>query len=566
MTESSPPDRAADAAATAHFRHIAGVALDVLYTADPVWASELGAIDFDARLPDLGQGGAARTARDLADGTAALDDLDDAHLTAEDQVDLEILRTRLTARLWAHAELAEHSWNPLLTCPDRAISVLTQREGSEPEADVAALLERLAQLPDYLASVRQQFGELARPQVEISIDRTKAAGELLREPLAGLLRRAGDRRAGASWAQLDRLREDAIGALMGHAEWLSDRLSEATREPRLPAREYAAKLWYALDTETLPGPLLDRAESDLMALEEELVEVAGQLAEHLGLSRAASVGEVVAASQQVDEVPTPDIPSRCRAHLASLGELLTDHWLSVPAGPIPVRTRNYSPADRHGSDHSAVPIAAESPGILLPQPGSLAVYRSEVNPRGCSDQAIRHAVARWALPGRLVQQAHARRFAPGTDVRAALSSESFLAGWSWYAAELVAEALHERAPGAPETLSYKLQQLLSQLRCTVAAIVDLRVHTQELTQADAVALMTSRGHLSPHLAKLLWHRAICASTELATGYVGYQEVVALARDIRLSQAQAGVRAQHDRMLAHGAPPPRLLRVLLTADG
>ncbi|MGL5829708.1 MAG: DUF885 family protein, partial [Angustibacter sp.] len=211
-------------------------------------------------------------------------------------------------------------------------------------------------------------------------------------------------------------------------------------------------------------------------------------------------------------------------------------------------------------------IAAESPGILLPQPGSLAVYGGAGSVAGCSDQAIRHAVARWALPGRLVQQAHARRFAPGTDVRAALGSESFLAGWSWYAAELVADALAERAPGAAETLSFKVQQLLSQLRCTVAAIIDLRVHTQALERSDALDLMTIRGHLSPHVAKSLWQRAICSSTELATGYVGYQEVASLARDIRLSQATAGVRAQHDRMLAHGAPPPRLLRVLLDAHG
>ncbi len=559
----------ADRAATEKFQHVAAIALDVLFTADPVWASDLGVESFDGRLPDLRRAGTDLIAQDLADGTAALDDLDDAHLSAEDQVDLEILRTRLTARLWAHEELAEQTWNPLLTAPDRAFSVLIDRESSDPDWQVTGFLARLAHLPDYLAAVRDQFGELSRPHTELAIARTEATRDLFAAPLVRILRAAQDRRATSAWAQLDPVRDAAVAALTTHSAWLTEHLVEATANPRLSARDYAAKLWYALDTETLPGPLLDRAESDLMALEDQLAEVAAQLAPQVGLGANAGNRQVVAVLAAVDHgsaVPRSDAVARCRTHLAALSELLSQTWLSVPPGPISVRTRTEFTPGLEWPELAEAPVLSYTGGALLPQPapGYLSVLSLPDASGECSDEAIRHAVARAAVPGRLVQQAHARQFAAGTPVRTALASETFAVGWSWYAAELVRDALAESAPGERGTLTFAFQHLLSQIRATIAAILDVRVHTQGLTEAEGLALMTTRGHMPPPAARALWHRSVRTSTELVTGYLGYQEVSALARDIRLSQPQAGVRAQHDRMLAHGAPPPRLLRVLLNA--
>ena len=53
------------------------------------------------------------------------------------------------------------------------------------------------------------------------------------------------------------------------------------------------------------------------------------------------------------------------------------------------------------------------------------------------------------------------------------------------------------------------------------------------------------------------------SAQLSTYYVGYTEVSDLARDLRAAGAGLADRDVHDRMLAHGSPPARLLRTLIT---
>ena len=83
------------------FRRTARTALDVLLESDPASATALGDHRFDRQLPDLSPDGVQRTLRELADATGALDNLDESQLEPQDGVDLEMLRTRLTARAWA---------------------------------------------------------------------------------------------------------------------------------------------------------------------------------------------------------------------------------------------------------------------------------------------------------------------------------------------------------------------------------------------------------------------------------------------------------------------------------
>src|SRR5207245_1401924 len=102
---------------------------------------------------------------------------------------------------------------------------------------------------------------------------------------------------------------------------------------------YAARLWYALDTAIGPDALLDRAESDLMAVEEDIAEVAGRLAPLLGVQagsehRVRAVLDALAAGAPVTDAIVLD---RCRAHLADLTALVREQQLvSVPDDAVEV--------------------------------------------------------------------------------------------------------------------------------------------------------------------------------------------------------------------------------------
>jgi DNA polymerase III delta subunit len=85
-----------------------------------------------------------------------------------------------------------------------------------------------------------------------------------------------------------------------------------------------------------------------------------------------------------------------------------------------------------------------------------------------------------------------------------------------------------------------------------------------LTEGEAMALMTGRGYQEEGEAAGKWRRAQLTSTQLSTYYVGYSEISDLARDLRAADPGQSDQEIHDRMLAHGSPPVRLLRTLITA--
>ena len=278
----------------ARFRRTARTALDVLLQDDPAAATALGDHRFDGLLPDRSPQATAARLDQLTAAVGALDDLDDTALAAQDMVDLELLRGRLTALQWSLTELAEHTWNPLVHLPGEALHALLSRDTGASHERAGALAARLSAVPESLARARRTLGEMPRVHVETAIGRTDGALALLDEPVETLLARAPEQRP-----SVDAARTLAVAALREHSRWLHDQLPVAHRSPRLHPDAYAARLWSALDTQTGPDALLTRAESDLMALEERLAELAGALAPGLGVR--APAGELVRAV--MDAVP-----------------------------------------------------------------------------------------------------------------------------------------------------------------------------------------------------------------------------------------------------------------------
>jgi uncharacterized protein (DUF885 family) len=145
-------------------------------------------------------------------------------------------------------------------------------------------------------------------------------------------------------------------------------------------------------------------------------------------------------------------------------------------------------------------------------------------------------------------------------VRAALYSGPFVEGWAVYAEELVAAAGLGGPGGDDDAL--RMTRLKMLLRSTINAILDVRVHARGMTEAEAMRLMTERGHQEEGEAAGKWRRALLTSAQLSTYYVGYHELRDVVARLQAARSGAAQRAVHDEVLAHGSPPPRHLRALL----
>src|SRR5947208_3470953 len=220
----------------------AGEYLDDRSERHPDAATGLGDHRFDARLPDPSALALADERRALDGWAARLGVLDRGALSAEHQVDAAMMADSIARRVFEIDELREHTWNPLLANPGKAIYQLLARDFAPLPDRLGSVAGRLAEVPGVLAEARRQLGRMPRVHLETAIGQFGGTIALISNEIDAALEAAPQRAAGLAQG-----RQSALEALTGHRTWLPARLAETDghggfADPRIGPELFARKL------------------------------------------------------------------------------------------------------------------------------------------------------------------------------------------------------------------------------------------------------------------------------------------------------------------------------------
>ncbi len=544
----------------AEFTRLAQGYLDDRAERHPTAATDLGDHRFDDRLADPSEQARAAERRALDGWAARLGAIDQRALSAEHRVDAEMMAGNVARRVFEIDELREQTWNPLQANPGQAIYQLLARDFAPLPDRLGSVAGRLAAIPASLAEARRQLGPMPRVHLETAIGQFAGTIALISGEIDTAIEAAPP-----CEAQLARVRPAALEALEEHRAWLSAQLagSDGFADPRIGPERFARKLSLTLSAAADADAILARAQADLDRVSEEIAELAAGIAGS-GTAGPDAVRQVL--DQLARDVPDDtSILEFCREALAAQTAFVTDHRL-ITVYDDPVELIVMPEIDR------GVAVAyCDSPGPLepTPQPTFIAVSPTPADwtpqrvasfYREYNRHMVHNLMVHEAMPGHYLQLQHSRRFkGSGTEIRAALRSGSFTEGWAVYTEQLMAERGY---PGEGDPRAVRMQQLKMQLRTIINAILDARIHAHGMTETEAMALMTGRGFQEEGEAAGKWRRAQLTSAQLSTYYVGYSEISDLAGELRAADPGQGDQEIHDRMLAHGSPPVRLLRTLI----
>jgi uncharacterized protein (DUF885 family) len=546
--------------ADAEFTGLARDYLDDRAERHPESATDLGDHRFDGRLADPSAQALEAERRALEGWDRRLAAIDRGALSAEHQVDAAMMANGVARRVFEIDELREHTWNPLFANPGRAIYQLLARDFAPLPERLEAVAARLGQIPAVLAEARRQLGQMPRVHLETAVGQFDGTIAMIGKDVD-----AAAEAAPQCAGPLARVRPAALEALAEHRGWLCAQLDspDGFADPRIGPERFTRKLSLTLNAAADAEAILARAQADLDQVTGQIAELAAQMA---GTTGPDVVREVLGRLAQ-DGPDDASILEFCRAALVAQTAFVTDRRL-VTVYDDPVELIVMPEIDR------GVAVAyCDSPGPLeqaplatfiavSPAPADWTAERVASFYREYNRHLVHNLMVHEAMPGHYLQLQHSRRFAgSGTAIRAALRSGSFTEGWAAYTERIMAE---QEYPGDGDPRAVRMQQLKMQLRTIINAILDARIHAHGMTEAEAMALMTGRGYQEESEAAGKWRRAQLTSAQLSTYYVGYSEISDLAADMRAADPAQSDQQLHDRMLAHGSPPTRLLSTLVAA--
>lgn len=539
--------------ATEEFRALAGAVVDELLSWEPVAATWLGDHRFDDRLPDFTSAHLQRCRIRIEERLAALDAIDDLDLDAGDGVDLEILRAQLSRIHFEITELRATTWNPMLWNPGTALHLLLIRDFAPMESRAKSLRSRLAAIPQFAADARAELQSMPRIHVETAISQLGGTLTLIETQVAEVVQDAAIVRAAA----------DSVTGLI---TWLTERLPESERSPRLGRHLYSAVLWHSLDDGVTPEDLLEQAESSLHEVSTRMRAVAG---EYLGESPDGEGVVERALARTAREWPVTDETVLAIVEQATARTLafVRDHDLvSVPQTEVRIVEM---PEIHRGVAvaycDAAGPLETAEVATFVavsPTPAEWPAERVSSFYREYNGVLLHDLTIHEAFPGHVLQLAHARQYIGATSVRRLGMSGVFVEGWAVYAEELMLDRGYSPDGSREQHLALRLQQLKMQARMVINAILDVGVHTASLDEAEAIDLMCTRGYQERGEAIGKWRRALLTAGQLPTYFAGYRAVSSIASDLRVLHPDWSDRAVHDLMLSEGSPAPRYLRELL----
>ncbi|HSQ55881.1 MAG TPA: DUF885 domain-containing protein, partial [Gemmata sp.] len=363
----------------------------------------------------------------------------------------------------------------------------------------------------------------------------------------------------------------AVKALEDYQDWLEkELLPKSHGEWRLGKEKFAKKLELELDAGLSADEVVKIAEAEADRVEREMWYVAKQLWAKLFPGKDVpaddAAGRRFAIQTVLDELgkehgKPEELVVDARKTVEKIKAFIRERKILTLPDPdtckvveMPEFQRGFSVAYLN----PAPPLDPKAASLyaVAPPPADWSTERVETLLREYNSAMLQVLTIHEAYPGHYVQLAYANR--NPSLVRKVLWSGSFAEGWAVYTEQMMLDQGY-----GDGDLSLRLHQLKFYQRAVINAILDNKMHCQNLSDEDAKRLLMERGFQTEAEAVGKIARAKQSSTQLSTYFVGRTAFYRLRQDVQRKQgARFDLAKFHESVLSHGTLPVKYLQELV----
>ena len=544
-----------------NFESLANEYIAELLKMNPERATSLGEHRYDHLLNDYSMAGIKRSREFNQKYLDRLKQIPLDKLSKVNNVDARIMLDNLEYNVFRIDVLKEHEWNPLYYNVGTAINNLISRNFAPLNERIKNAKSRLELVPQVVAAAKANLKNPPRVHTETAILQNKGVINLIKGDLQMFIDEAEMK------AELAPAQEKAIKALEDYGAWLEkDLLPRSNADFRLGDEKFRQKLRFSLESDLSKEEILKRAMGDLRETQLKMFGIAQILykkynptATSMPLDKKYVIKAVL--DKLAEDRPTNEtIVAQANQDLKETTEFVREkNLVTVPAEPVKViEMPEFARGTAVAYFDSAGPFEKKNETFftISPTPKDWSDARKESFYREYNDYMLENLTVHEAMPGHYLQIMHSNKFKAPTMIRAIFRNGTFTEGWAVYAEQLMAE----HGYGGAEV---EMQQLKMKLRVIINAIIDQKIHTEGMTEREAVDFMMNEGFQEEGEAVGKWRRANLSSAQLSTYYVGSAEVNDIVKAYKEKhKGKVDLQKMHDEILSFGSPAPKYVKEML----
>ncbi|MBI2678776.1 MAG: DUF885 domain-containing protein [Candidatus Koribacter versatilis] len=537
-------------------------------------------LELDALLDDVSAAAYKQQRAFYGGWLAKFAKLPAASLSAQDKADLRLIQDQIALNLLELDEVQNYKHNPtvFVEAIGNAIFLPLSQEYAPKSVRLGHVLARIEQIPRFLEQTKHVLADSDPIFVKVAAEENDGNVDMIENMVKEELPADAKLKQ-----QYDDAAPKAIAALKAFNAWLADDLGKrkTDRTWRLGQPWYDRKFKYVMETPVTPAQVLADAEQQMKAVRAEMLELALPMhqqwfAEHgahddlAGRDRENKiVGEVLQKISD-EHAGRDQLADNVKRDLAMIKQFIIEKKIvsmgprdNLKVIPTPPFMRGiYSVA----GFHSAPPLepTAEAQYWVTPIDAKMPAARAESKLREYNDYTLKWLSIHEALPGHYVQFEHANNVQPERRrlLRNLLGNGCYVEGWAEYIAQVMMDSGFPPGDDLGRT-KYRLMMRKLRLRLLANTILDVRMQTMNMTDAQAMELMTKDAFQTQAEADGKLQRAKLSSTQLPTYYVGYRDWMSLREDYQKAHASDfDMRKYHDMVLDLGPLPIDAVRAIV----
>ncbi|TDW51462.1 uncharacterized protein (DUF885 family) [Flavobacterium sp. 270] len=533
-----------------------------LWKVNPGWASGAGYHKFDDVLviPD-----AAADKIQLDFVNAQLDSLKQYNideLSDKNKTDFQMIKNQLESTIFSIKELKSGEWNPAEYNVCGAFAEILNGNYDSLEVRLRAFNTKMNGITAYYEAAKKNIKNPTVEHTDLAIAQNLGGSTVFQGDLTTALEKS--KLTDAEKKEITEKATTAVKAITAYADWLKNLPNKTPRSFRLGSALYAKKFNFDIQSGYTADEIYKIAVDHKKDLHDKMFVLADKLWTKYKGTEPKPADKLELIKQVIDKISlqhtTPEkFQSEIEKQIPELTAYVKakDLLYIDPSKPLVVRKEPAYMAGVAGASISA-PGPYDKNANTYYNVGSMAGWTAENSEsylREYNDYILQILNIHEAIPGHYTQLVYSNQ--SPSIIKSILGNGAMVEGWAVYAEKMMLES------GYKNSDEMWLMYYKWNLRTTCNTILDISVHTKNMSKEAALDLLTKEAFQQQAEADGKWKRVTLSQVQLCSYFTGYTEIYNLREELKKKESKDfDLKKFHEKFLSFGSAPVKYIKELM----